>query len=80
VRNAFVDVARQELEHRMGSAYMDAVVLCLDGKKLLPKLDKPQFAIAFQRDVVQKVDITCLHSTRPEFEDAPPRYDDVVSS
>jgi serine/threonine protein kinase len=80
VRKAFVDVARQELEHRMGSAYMDAVVLCLDGKQLLPQLDKPQFAIAFQRDVVQKVDIAYLHPTRPEFEDEPPRYDDVVSS
>jgi serine/threonine protein kinase len=82
VQKAFIKRARQELEHSMGSAYRDAVLLCLDGEQLKKHLHKPSFAIEFQKNVVRKVDVAILNPERTDFHDEaePPRYEDVVSS
>ncbi|KFA81661.1 hypothetical protein S40288_09146 [Stachybotrys chartarum IBT 40288] len=76
VREWFIKQAQMELEHRMGASYRDAVVLCLDGEQLLPQLYRPDFAIQFQKDVVQKVDITQLNLSGAE---EPPPYNEIDS-
>ncbi|KAI8652494.1 hypothetical protein NCS57_01313500 [Fusarium keratoplasticum] len=56
IKNAFLQDAKERLAHRMGSAYQEAVVACLDDdwEELVGSRD---FANEFQRRVVQKVDI-----------------------
>ncbi|KAK0734620.1 hypothetical protein B0T26DRAFT_670890 [Lasiosphaeria miniovina] len=84
VTKAFLKRARTELDHRMGPAYRDAVVLCLDGRKLGSHQGGKnlQFGIEFQKQVVQKVDVACLNAVATgDFVDddaAPPSYEDVV--
>ncbi|KAI1110060.1 hypothetical protein F5Y14DRAFT_430119 [Nemania sp. NC0429] len=81
VKRAFVERAEGELEHSMGSAYRDAVLLCLDGKALTKHLGKASFAIEFQKNVVRKVDVARLNPEGADFDDTePPRYEDIVSS
>ncbi|UPK95798.1 hypothetical protein LCI18_006733 [Fusarium solani-melongenae] len=56
IKNAFLQDAKERLAHRMGSAYQEAVVACLDDDwELL--VGSRDFANEFQRRVVQKVDI-----------------------
>ncbi|KAK3382673.1 hypothetical protein B0T24DRAFT_517082 [Lasiosphaeria ovina] len=84
VTKAFLRRARNELDHRMGPAYRDAVVLCLDGRKLSSHQSGKnlQFGIEFQKQVVQKVDVACLNAvaTGDSVDDdaAPPPYENVV--
>ncbi|KAI3316640.1 hypothetical protein HD806DRAFT_527702 [Xylariaceae sp. AK1471] len=82
VQKAFIKRAQQELEHSMGSAYRDAVLLCLDGEQLKKHLNKPSFAIEFQKNVVRKVDVAFLNREGTDFDNEaePPRYEDIVSS
>lgn len=81
VKAAFVKRAQDELEHRMGSAYKDAALLCLDGEHLSKHLRKPSFAVEFQKHVVQQVDVALLNPERTEFEDdAPPKYEKIMPS
>ncbi|KAM0421122.1 hypothetical protein ACHAPT_011014 [Fusarium lateritium] len=56
VKNAFLQDAKERLAHRMGSAYQEAVIACLDDdwESFVGSRD---FANEFQRRVVQKVDI-----------------------
>ncbi|KAI0100770.1 hypothetical protein GGR51DRAFT_344546 [Nemania sp. FL0031] len=80
VKEAFIRYARQELSHSMGSAYRDAVLLCLDGEKLREHLHEPSFAVEFQKNVVRKVDVALLNPETTDFVDEaePPRYDDIA--
>ncbi|KAI8712493.1 hypothetical protein NCS52_01347700 [Fusarium sp. LHS14.1] len=56
IKNAFLQDAKERLAHRMGSAYQEAVVACLDDDwELL--VGSRDFANEFQKRVVQKVDI-----------------------
>ncbi|RYP46713.1 hypothetical protein DL768_007121 [Monosporascus sp. mg162] len=56
VKDAFLQDAKERLAHRMGSAYQEAVIACLNGEwdDLVGSRD---FANEFQKRVVQKVDI-----------------------
>lgn len=56
VKAWFLELARRELEHRMGAAYKNAVVFCLDGGDWSLPARKAAFATEFQRSVVQSVD------------------------
>lgn len=83
VRKAFVKRAREELNHQMGPAYRDAVVLCLDGGRLDRLLGGKnlRFGVEFRKNVVQKVDIALLNpvGTHSLADDSElPRYEDVV--
>lgn len=82
VKKAFIERAEQELGHRMGSAYRDAVLLCLGGGVLNKHLLKASFAIEFQKNVVRKVDVARLNPEGADFVDdtEPPRYDEIFSS
>jgi hypothetical protein len=81
VKEAFIKRAKQELEHRMGSAYRDAVLLCLDGEQLVKHVRTSSFAVEFQKNVVRRVDVALLNPVRTGFDDEaePPRYEDIVS-
>jgi hypothetical protein len=56
IKKAFLEDARTRLAHRMGSAYQEAVVACLDGE-LDEFVGGREWANEFQKRVVQKVDI-----------------------
>jgi hypothetical protein len=59
IRNNLLADAKRRLGHRIGSAYKKAVVSCLSDE-FKEHLGKDDFAITFQRLVVQKVDIKRL--------------------
>ncbi|KAI1350385.1 hypothetical protein F5Y01DRAFT_286160 [Xylaria sp. FL0043] len=74
VKAEFLKRAKQELQHHMGSAYRDAVLLCLEGDD---NVRKQSFAVEFQKSVVRKVDAALLNQEASGFDDdvAPPPYD-----
>lgn len=61
IRDMLIDNARAGLRHRMGSAYQEAVLLCLNSglDDLLYSYD---FASEFHRQVVEQVDVKSLMS------------------
>ncbi|KAI1280219.1 hypothetical protein F5Y07DRAFT_387067 [Xylaria sp. FL0933] len=76
VKAEFLRRAKQELQHHMGSAYRDAVLLCLEGDD---NVRKQSFAVEFQKSVVRKVDAAFLNPEVSGFDDEaePPPYDAV---